>query len=352
MNSTENENSAAKFIGRIRKSWLPLAAVGGALASFLAAAFKTRPEPGEYTEASGTAEDSASTGPAALAAPPPGGLKLTYTQTLSLGGKGSPNRFKHSLVDIALDSEDNIYGLGDDEIRIFSPAGKFLRSWKVKPQTTCLEAGPDGRIYTGMPGRVEIYSQQGQYSGGLDIGYPDKPAGVTAIKFLDEEMLVADAAARIIHRYNSAGKRIGAIGDQNKTGSFMLPNGWLDFDIAPDGILYATDTGRHRVTGWLQDGSPKGFFGKFGMRDASNFVGCCNPVNLAVTPDGNIVTAEKMIARVKVFDPTGVLLAYIGPENFNQKSRNIHLAVDSNGRILAADPLYREIKIFTPSAGI
>jgi sugar lactone lactonase YvrE len=129
----------------------------------------------------------------------------------------------------------------------------------------------------------------------------------------------------------------------------MLPNGWLDIDIDSYGTIWATDTGRHRVTGWVLDGSPVADFGKFGMQRPSDFVGCCNPVNIAVTPDGNIVTAEKMISRVKVYDPEGTLLALIGPEHFDPLCTHIHLAVDSRGRILTADPIRREIKIFAPA---
>ena len=64
-------------------------------------------------------------------------------------------------------------------------------------------------------------------------------------------------------------------------------------------------------------------------------------MNLATTPDGKVVTAEKMVARVKVFEPDGRLLAVIGPEHFDPKCTQIHLAVDSKGRILAADPVRR-----------
>jgi hypothetical protein len=199
---------------------------------------------------------------------------------------------------------------------------------------------------------VDIYLASGERSGSIVIESRESPASVTAVKFWRNEILVADASARIIRRYDSKGKSLGTIGDKMKTGSFMLPNQWLDIDVTPDGILYATDTGRHRVTGWTQDGSPAGAFGKFGMRDPADFVGCCNPVNLAVAPNRKIVTAEKMIARVKVFDESGTLLAYIGPENFHPKCTHIHLAVDSTGRILAADPLLREIKIFAPSAEV
>jgi hypothetical protein len=351
MDPDEKEISTTKFADRLRKSWVPLAAVAGALTSFVSASLRTRPSPAENTKPSGPQRAAASPPLTVLTAEPAEELKRRYSQTAVLGGKGSPHRFQHSLADIAVGAGDAIYSLGDDEIRVFEPGGDFTLSWKVKPGAACLGIQPGRFVYIGRLGRVEIYTPLGEYRGSFEVGSPDHPAAVTAIKVIGNEILVADASAKIIRRYDSKGNPLGVIGDKNKTGSFMLPNGWLDFDEDPSGILWATDTGRHRVTGWLPDGSPAGAFGKFGMQNPSDFVGCCNPVNLAVTPEGNIVTAEKMIARVKVFNPEGTLLAYIGPENFHPKCTHIHLAVDSRGRILAADPLHREIKIFTPSEG-
>ena len=77
-------------------------------------------------------------------------------------------------------------------------------------------------------------------------------------------------------------------------------------------------------------------------------------MNIAVAPDGKIVTAEKVIARIKVFDPSGKLLALIGPEPFDPMCTHLHLAVDSKGRIVVADPVRREVKVFSrknPSIG-
>ena len=54
------------------------------------------------------------------------------------------------------------------------------------------------------------------------------------------------------------------------------------------------------------------------------------------TPDGKIVTGEKMVARVKVYEPDGTLLALIGPEHFDPSARTSTWQVDSKGRILAA----------------
>jgi hypothetical protein len=196
---------------------------------------------------------------------------------------------------------------------------------------------------------VENYDAEGRRAGGFAAGDKDQPAAVTQIKAFGKEILVADAAARIIRRYDAKGAQLGLIGTANKTGSFMLPNKWLDFDVDAKGVVRATDTGRHQVSAWGLDGSRLGAFGKFGMQNPEDFVGCCNPVNVALTPDGKVVTGEKMVARVKVYSPEGKLLTIIGPENFDAKCVNIHLAVDSKGRILAADPVRRVVQVFSPA---
>jgi hypothetical protein len=101
------------------------------------------------------------------------------------------------------------------------------------------------------------------------------------------------------------------------------------------------------VSFWTLDGAPIRHFGKFGLMNPEDFVGCCNPVNLAFTSDGRIVTAEKVIPRVKVFDSAGKLLGLIGPEHFDPRCTHLYLAVDSKGRILVADPVRLEMKVFS-----
>jgi hypothetical protein len=350
MDSNEKEVTASRFLDRLKKSWFPLAAVAGAMIAFISASLRTQPAPAGNTGTAKTPDSSAQPNLVALQMKPAPEVTAAYVQTAVLGEEKSLHPFQRSLVDIAVGSDDAIYALGDDEIRTYSSDGEYIRSWKVEPGAGCLEVGPDGSIYVGTLGRVLLYSSGGEPAGSIAVEGGEKPAAVTAIKILGGEILVADSTSKIIHRYESNGNRLGIIGDKLKTGSFMLPNGWLDIDVDSFGIIWATDTGRHRVTGWVLDGSPVADFGKFGMQNPSDFVGCCNPVNIAVTPDGNIVTAEKMISRVKVYDPEGKLLALIGPEHFDPQCTHIHLAVDSRGRILAADPVRREIKIFEPAA--
>jgi hypothetical protein len=59
-----------------------------------------------------------------------------------------------------------------------------------------------------------------------------------------------------------------------------------------------------------------------------------------------VVTAEKSIARVKVYDANGNLLSVIGPENFDQSNTSMSIAVDGSGRIYVADTKPRVIRRF------
>jgi hypothetical protein len=339
-------------LDRFRQKWFPPAAVIGAFAAFAAAVFRVRPSPKVAPQSAEAAGSAGLVQLSAKAALPARTFDREYAVASVLCGAASAHPFRVFLSAIAVGPGDRIYAFGDGDIRIFDSAGNLVRSWKAPQDTTCLTIGPDNRTYIGAAGRVEIYRDGGNRIGGFTAGEPEKPAEITSIKMLKQEILVADAAARFIRRYDLGGKQTGLIGTKNKTGNFILPNRCLDFDVDLKGIIRATDTGRHLVTSWALDGSPVGSFGKFGMTNPEDFVGCCNPVNLAILPDGAVVTAEKMVARVKVYTPEGKLLAVIGPEHFHPNCTHIHLAADSKGRIYAADPVRREIKVFSMVAKV
>jgi hypothetical protein len=347
---TENRG---KVLERLRESTFPPAAVVGALASFAGTVFGANSESEKKTpkNASLVQMDFSEQKRDAMAPL----LDLEYAQTLVLGAANPEQRFRRSISAIAVGPADRIKILGDGEVRTFDSSGIFVGSWKAPEDALCMAIGGDERVYLGGAGLVQIYSAAGNREGGFAAGESGKSAGITAIKISGSEILVADAAARCIRRYTETGRLIGEIGTQNKTRGFMLPNRSLDMDVDGKGIVRATDSGRHRISSWNLDGTPAGYFGKFGLRNPEDFVGCCNPVNIAVAPDGKIITAEKVIARVKVFDAGGKLLALIGPEHFDPQCTHLHLAVDSKGRIVVADPIRLAVKVFsikTQSGGL
>jgi hypothetical protein len=339
--SSNPKKGKSELLDRLQKGSFPPAAVAGALVSFASAALGVQ----QKSTADPALVQIGIEGPKVSNAVVPH-FEIEYSQILNL----KPLKFQRSLAGIAVGPSDRIYALGDGEVRIFEPDGTRVRSWKAPEQSSCIAIGTDKRICIGVNSRVQFFDVAGNQKDGFNAGDSGRPADITAIKILSKGILVADAAAKCIHRYDFAGKRLGEIGTQNKTRGFMLPNRSLDIDVDAKGVVIAADSGRHRVSSWTMDGAPTGHFGKFGVMNAEDFVGCCNPVNLAFSPDGRIVTAEKVLARVKVYDAAGKLLALIGPEHFDPKCTRLHLAVDSKKRILVADPVRLEIKIFSANA--
>jgi hypothetical protein len=339
-----NETPQLTLRERFFKSWFPPAAVVGGVVTLVAAALRVRPEPrGQSPTPVGPAPGSAA------AVVPPGRFERQYTLTATIGNQPL-SVFRESLLDVAVDGSDQVIALGDGHVRVFTVGGEPVRQWPAGDGAECLTVGPDGRVYVGGTGRIEVFENGGRRTGGFAVGDAGGPAAVSAVAVHGDDILVADASARLVRRFDASGTQLNLVGDQGKTKTFMLPNGRLDIAVGTAGVVLATDTGRHQVTSWALDGTPVGRFGKFGMQDPADFVGCCNPVNLAATPDGKVVTAEKMVARVKVFEPDGRLLAVIGTEHFDPMCTQIHLAVDSKGRILAADPVRRRILVFSPAA--
>ena len=350
-----NDTPQLSLRERFFKSWFPPAAVVGGVVTLVAAALRVRPEPRAQVQAP--------------ADPPPGPRptgccrcsvrsRTPRCRSASNGSTCSPatiggnalSAFRESLLDVAVGSADQVVALGDGHVRVFTAGGEPVRQWRAGDGAECLTVGPDGRVYMGGAGRVDVFESGGRRVGGFVFGDSAKPPSVSAIAVHGPDILVADASARIIRRFDATGRQLGLIGDQGKTKTFMLPNGRLDVNVDEAGVVRATDSGRHQVTSWALDGTPIARFGKFGMQDPADFVGCCNPMNVATTPDGKVVTSEKMVARVKVFEPDGRLLAVIGTEHFDRMCTQIHLAVDSKGRILAADPVRRRIQVFSLAA--
>jgi hypothetical protein len=327
------ESKQKKLLERLKEIGLPSAAAIGAFSSL------AKPESRK----------------AAQPAPPLVQINLSkppatshgYALALTLGKSGSARLFSNSLKGVAVGTGDRIFALADGQVFIFEPGGTLVRKWKAAESAACLAVSPDKRILMGSPGRIEICSDEGNRLGGFPVGNRNKPANISSLKMIRGEILVADVAARLIRRYDINGKPLGEIGTQGHSG-FMLPNRSLDFSVDSQNVIWAADPGRHRVSSWNSDGSPVGRFGKFGTRNVEDFVGCCNPVNIAVAPDGRIVTGEKVAARVKVYSPEGKLLAVIGPEHFDPGCLHLPLAVDSKGRIVAADPVRLQLKVFSP----
>jgi hypothetical protein len=276
--------------------------------------------------------------------------------------------FKHA-TGIAVDANGTVYVAGDNEVRLFNPEGQRSRTFsvsteeEVRPQ--CLAVAEGGAVYVGIKDRVEVYDAGGQQIAAWSCPWPDSV--VTAIAVCKGDVYVADAGHRTVLHYNREGRLLGRIGDKDASRGiegFVVPSPHFDLVVPPDGLLRAVNPGRHRVEAYTADGQLEVSWGRFGS-DVEGFTGCCNPVALAVLPDGGFVTAEKGVVRVKVFASDGRFLGVVaGPRQLigspgkvcqtpeQCQSAAFDVAADSQGRIYVLDTFKNRIRIFEkkPSA--
>lgn len=273
---------------------------------------------------------------------------MEYRLIRRIGGKGaSPGQFREALRGVAVDGE-RVYAVGDSALKLVGREGALVGQWATSRPGECVALDGDGRAWVGEWKQVEIFdARQGLVSSFRD---PERLGRVTAIGFVRGDVLLADATARCIRRYDKEGRFLNDIGDRHRKGGFDIPNGVVDFAVDAGGEIHAANPGMHRVERYAPDGRLVSQFGRFDGRDPSGFGGCCNPTNVTVDAHGRVIVSEKAGPRVKVYDPEGQLVAVVADSAFDAGCRNMDVAVDTQGRIYVADTVRLEILVFAPAA--
>jgi sugar lactone lactonase YvrE len=242
---------------------------------------------------------------------------------------------------IAMDGKDNLYVAGAKGVSVFNPSGKKIREIASLGPATCVALGGEGDVFIGQETRIEVFDAQGKpkASWGKEGKGPGELGYVTSLAVCDDFVYVADYGNRALHRFAATGDFVDSIP------GFLIPSPFFDCVMGPDKVLYLGNTGRHRVERYDANGKLLGFWGKQGLAP-EDFCGCCNPTNLAIFPDGRVVTAEKGIPRLKMYNSKGKLLACLGPEAFPEDAKGMDLAIDSKGRIALLEPVSGQVRFY------
>lgn len=258
---------------------------------------------------------------------------------------------------IAIGSDDSLYVAGDNAIRIFDAAGKRKADIQLGAEPQCVAVADDGTIYVGMIDHVVVYEPGGvQKAAWEKLG---ERAILTSIAVGGDDVVVADAGNRVVLKYDRSGKLVAKIGkadpDRNIPG-IVCPSPHLDVALPGDGLLRVSNPGRHSIEAYRRDGGLEFSWGEYGALDVEGFCGCCNPTDFAVLSDGKIVTSEKGLPRVKVYedvsgDFVGVVaapraFAASAGTGFGEGFVGFDLAVDSKDRVFVLDPAARTVRIF------
>ena len=268
--------------------------------------------------------------------------------------------FRGGLHYVCLDAKGNVFGGGGNKVVLFDPDGARKLAWENLPHSVTAVAVDDkGVIYAGGKDgesckitRLEI--KDNTPVTGKTMALAAEVNNVNSIKTAKDLLLVGDSKGRCIHKLAAAdGKSQGVIGmgkGGKPTGLVSTCCGILDFDVDSKGQLVIANLGQHRVTICNDKGSNAKSWGQAGKKP-EDFCGCCNPVSVAVAPDGSIVTAEKTIPRLKLYSANGKkLLGITETEDFDKGCANLIVTVDANKNIYAVDGKSNVIKVFSAPA--
>ncbi len=272
---------------------------------------------------------------------------MQYRQGAVIGGKSAgPGQFGASLRGIAVDGAGNLYAANDSQINLFDAGGRLRRRWSTSQPVHSVAVAGDGAVYAGEIRQIEIFDGTGKL---LRTWRDEALAGrVTAIGFVDGDVLAGDATGRAIRRFDSGGRFRNNIGRDNPLNGLLIPNGVVDFGVDAHGVIHAANPGKHRVERYTPAGELLGHIGHFHGTDPAGFGGCCNPTNVAV--GDRIYVTEKAGPRAKVYSFAGELEAVIAAEVFDANCKNMSIAVDRRGRVYVADTVKLEIFVFEPVA--
>ena len=261
---------------------------------------------------------------------------------------------------IAMGADGQICIAGDERIVIYQPGFSASKEIELGAEPTCAEIQADGAIVVCVDNFVIFMDSMGVETARWTV--PADNAILTSIAMDKADVFVADAVNKFVWRFDRDGNVLGKLGqkdpDRNIPG-IVIPSAYFDIATYPDGLLRVVNPGRHWIEAYTSDGDREWYWGTSGV-NIKGFSGCCNPVALAVLPDGGFVTAEKGLVRVKVYDADGEFVGVVaGPDQLGWveplricktpeecKAKGFDVAVDKQGRIYVLDTLRNVVRIF------
>lgn len=265
---------------------------------------------------------------------------------------------------IEVGDDGRIFVAGDKKIASYHPDKGLLDTYELQAEPACILETVSGVLAVGVGNKILIIEQMEKEVHSYTI--PADNALITSVAIDNTNVFAADAVNKLVWRLDWHGKVIGKIGeknpDQNIPG-FVIPSPYFDILMAPDGLLRVVNPGRHVIAAFTVDGHREWDWGTASM-GVEGFSGCCNPVAMAILPDGGFVTAEKGLVRVKTYNADGEFVNVVaGPEQLEWKgpikvcdtpadcgSNSFDVAADADGRIYVLDMGHRVIRIFEKKA--
>ncbi len=193
--------------------------------------------------------------------------------------------------------ENAIYVALYNKVSVFDISGKHQYDFSIEKKP-CDIVVDETAVYLLYPAGIGLYSSNGQKTGDWEAcGDNSDYCALTVTK---EYVFVTDAENKNIVQYDKQGGLVRFI--QSPEG-FIIPSYAFDI-ISINDTVYCVNSGRHQIESYTSDGEFIDSFGKSGA-EAGAFAGCCNPVYLAKSSGGHILTSEKGNPRISCYGKKG-----------------------------------------------
>ena len=193
-------------------------------------------------------------------------------------------------------------------------------------------------LFIAFEDHISRYSPQGDLIKKWET--PGLNCVFTSLAVKDNTLYVADAGNRRVIRYDLEGNILGEFEGKAESAAghgFIIPSPNFDIVVNEFGELWAVNPGKHAIENYSDIGEMRGFWQNSSM-NIEGFTGCCNPAEIAVMENGDFVTSEKGLVRIKVYDSSGKLKSVVAPpEKFNEEGEAPEVAVDKSDVIYALD---------------
>ncbi len=105
--------------------------------------------------------------------------------------------------------------------------------------------------------------------------------------------------------------------------------GQMDIFATDEKLLIAENT-RFQVGIYDRDGQRQLGFGERAQSGDNGFGSCCNPMNVICCNNGDILTAESSIGKIKRFNSEGEMLGYVGKARIGGGCKHVSIGFDEN----------------------
>ena len=199
-----------------------------------------------------------------------------------------------------------------------------------------------GRLWVADFGhsRIRIFDAEGGFLGGWggrgNTTYAMKDPCAVAIH--EDDVYVADTWNGRVQHFSLTGEFKGTAGE------LYGPRGVA---VGPDGAVWVTDTGNHRIVSYGPDLTKKAAVGKLGSGPGD----LSSPVGIALGPSGSIYVADTGNRRIQVLDADGRFQRSI-PVRGWKESGEPHLEIElvgSGEAVYTTDPSASVVIEFDPS---